>query len=77
MQEEFDYLVANLTLELLTLLEGKYALISQWVFKIKSQLNPTYLRLKARLIARDLKQKFVIDYNKTFVQVVCCSTLLA
>ena len=76
-REEFDALIQNLTWELVDRPLGQHVLHSKWVYKAKSKINPTRVRLKARLVARGLEQKFGIDYNETLAPVVRRSTLRA
>lgn len=52
MQKELDALEENSTWEFTYLLEGKKALNSKWVYKIKYRADGTVERLKARLVAR-------------------------
>ena len=54
-REEFDALIQNLTWELVDRPLGQHVLHSKWVYKAKPEINPTRVRLKARLIARGLE----------------------
>lgn len=75
MTEEFDSLVQNDTWELVPLPPGKKAISARWVYRAKHELNPTRVRLKARLVARGFEQKHGIDFDDTFAPVVKWSTL--
>lgn len=77
MLEEFQALIRNNTWELTALPPGRKAITSKWVFKTKPTTRPTHTRLKARVVARGLEQKYGIDFNETFAPVVHWSILRA
>lgn len=74
-QKEYDSLIFNETWNLVELSPGKKALSSKWVLKAKPMLNTTRLCLKARLMARGIKQHLGINYGETFALVVKWTTL--
>ena len=65
-KEEMEALEKNGTWEITTLPEGKRALDSKWVYKIKLKPNGDIERYKARLVARGDKQIKGKDYKATF-----------
>lgn len=66
MQEQLNALDNNNTWELTHLPEGKRAIYSKWVYKIKFQPNGEIDRLKVRLVARGDEQVEVKNYKHTF-----------
>jgi len=63
---ELEALKKNKTWIFTTLPEGKRAITSKWVFKIKRNETGNIERFKARLVARGYNQKEGIDYTETF-----------
>ena len=45
---------------------GKSPIGCKWVYRVKYLLDGSIERYKARLVAKGLKQKFGLDYSKTF-----------
>ena len=56
--------------ELVHLPEGRKALGSKWVYKVKTDANGSIERYEARLVAQGFSQKYGTDYDKTFCPVV-------
>ena len=64
------------TWDLVDLSSRKYAIGRKWVYKIKTQLDGTVDRYKARLIARGFTLEYVIDYEETFSPVARLSSVM-
>ena len=75
MQEELAALEKNGTWELTSLPEGKKALDSKWVYKVKFKPNGEVERYKARLVARGDRQVKGKDYKATFSPVAKFATV--
>ena len=69
MQNEIEALEQNDTWSLENLPEGKHAIDSKWVYKIKNTPNGAIERYKARLVAKGFTQIEGIDYHDTFAPV--------
>ncbi len=59
-------LKVNKTWELTILPKGKISLSLIWVFEIKTKLNGSIDKFKAKLIARGFSQIQSVDYTKSF-----------
>lgn len=70
MQEEMESLKANNTWEITDLPDDRRAIGSKWVFKIKTNVDGSIQRYKARVVAQGFSQKFGTDYNEIFAPVV-------
>lgn len=70
MSIEIDALVLNKTLGLETLPEGKKAIGSKWVYKLKYNADGTIERYKARIVCLDNNQIEIEDFDETFALVV-------
>lgn len=73
--EEMHSHKLNGTWTLTNLPEGKKAIKSKWVFKIKRNQMGEISRYKARLVVKGCSQKPGIDYTETFAPVVRYSSL--
>ncbi|CAI7922519.1 unnamed protein product, partial [Closterium sp. NIES-53] len=65
----------NGTWELVELPEGRKAITSKWLFKIKSDADGKIERYKSRLVAKGYQQKENVDYKELFAPVVKPTTL--
>ncbi|GJT78921.1 ribonuclease H-like domain-containing protein [Tanacetum coccineum] len=65
MNQEMDALLRNGTWELVDLPEGRKAIGSKWIYKIKFRSSGEIDRYKARLVAQGFGQKEGIDYEET------------
>ncbi|GJT33267.1 ribonuclease H-like domain-containing protein [Tanacetum coccineum] len=70
MNQEMNALLRNGTWELVELPEGRKAIGSKWIYKIKFRSSGEIDRYKARLVAQGFGQKEGIDYEETFSPVV-------
>ncbi|CAI7754210.1 unnamed protein product [Closterium sp. NIES-54] len=75
MDSELKSIEENGTWELVELPEGRKAITSKWLFKIKSDTNGNIERYKSRLVAKGYQQKEKVDYKKLFAPVVKPTTL--
>ncbi|KAD3067216.1 hypothetical protein E3N88_35096 [Mikania micrantha] len=69
MQKEISALEENGTWTIEELPEGKRAIDSKWVYKIKYKPNGEIERYKARLVAKGYTQMEGVDYHDTFAPV--------
>ncbi|CAI5967065.1 unnamed protein product [Closterium sp. NIES-64] len=65
----------NDTFELVELPEGRTAITSKWLFKIKSDADGKIERYKSRLVAKGYQQKEKVDFKELFAPVVKPTTL--
>ena len=70
MKAEYNSFIDNEVWELKELPEGREAVGSKWVFKVKKNADGSFERCKARLVAQGYSQKEGLDYDETFSPVV-------
>ncbi|GJY77788.1 ribonuclease H-like domain-containing protein [Tanacetum coccineum] len=70
MNQEMNALLRNGTWEMVELPEGRKAIGSKWIYKIKFRSSGEMDRYKARLVAQGFGLKEGIDYEETFSPVV-------
>ncbi|CAI7763952.1 unnamed protein product [Closterium sp. NIES-53] len=75
MESELKSIEENGTWELVELPEGRKAITSKWLFKIKSDADGKIERHKSRLVAKGYQQKEKVDYKELFAPVVKPTTL--
>ena len=75
MGREMESLKEHEVWEMTTLLPGKKAVGSKWVYKVKTNSDGSLKRYKARLVARGFDQRYSSDYDETFCPVVQLESL--
>ncbi|CAI5534788.1 unnamed protein product [Closterium sp. Naga37s-1] len=75
MESELKSIEENDTFELVELPEGRKAITSKWLFKIKSDADGKIERYKSTLVAKGYQQKEKVDYKELFAPVVKSTTL--
>ncbi|CAI7832871.1 unnamed protein product [Closterium sp. NIES-54] len=70
MESELKNIEENGTWELVELPEGRKAITSKWLFKIKSDADSKIEHYKSRLVAKGYQQKEKVDYKELFAPVV-------
>ncbi|CAI7805182.1 unnamed protein product [Closterium sp. NIES-53] len=75
MESELKSIEENGTWEMVELPEGRKAITSKWLFKIKSDADGKIERYKSRLVAKGYQQKEKVDYKELFAPVVKPTTL--
>ncbi|CAI7803938.1 unnamed protein product [Closterium sp. NIES-53] len=70
MESELKSIGENGTWELVELPQGRNAITSMWLFKIKSDADGKIERYKSRLVAKGYQQKEKVDYKELFAPVV-------
>ncbi|CAI7794830.1 unnamed protein product [Closterium sp. NIES-53] len=75
MESELKSIEENGTWELVELPEGRKAITSKWLFKIKSDADGKIERYKSRLVSKGYQQKEKVDYKELFAPVVKPTTL--
>lgn len=65
-EEEINSLYSNGTWDLVPLPEGRKAVGSKWVFKIKRNSDGSVERYKARVVAQGFSQNPGVDYSEVF-----------
>ncbi|CAI5521508.1 unnamed protein product [Closterium sp. Naga37s-1] len=75
MESELKSIEENDTFELVELPEGRTAITSKWLFKIKSDADGKIERYKSRLVAKGYQKKEKVDFKELFSPVVKPTTL--
>ncbi|CAI7840741.1 unnamed protein product [Closterium sp. NIES-54] len=75
MESKLKSIEENGTWELVELPEGRKAITSKWLFKIKSDADGNIERYKSRLVAKGYQLKEKVDYKELFAPVVKPMTL--
>ncbi|CAI7843723.1 unnamed protein product [Closterium sp. NIES-54] len=75
MESELKSIEENGTWELVELPEGRKAITSKWLFKIKSDADGKIERDGSRLVAKGYQQKEKVHYKELFAPVVKLTTL--
>ncbi|CAI7926084.1 unnamed protein product, partial [Closterium sp. NIES-54] len=75
MESELKSIEENGTWKLVELPEGRKAITSKWLFKIKSNADGKIERYKSRLVAKGYHQKEKVDYKELFSPVVKATAL--
>ncbi|CAI7868468.1 unnamed protein product [Closterium sp. NIES-54] len=70
MESELKSIEENGTWELVELPEGRKAITSKWLFKIKSDADGKIEHYESRLVAKGYQQKEKVDYKELFALVV-------
>ncbi|CAI7874461.1 unnamed protein product [Closterium sp. NIES-53] len=74
-ESELKSIEGNGTWELVELPEGRKAITSKWLFKIKSDADGKIERYKSRLVAKGYQQKEKVNYKELFAPVPAKSAL--
>jgi hypothetical protein len=75
MADGFHALIQNKTWHLIAPSHGLNIIDCKWGFRLKQKLDDSIDRYKARLIAKEFKQQYGIDYADTFNPVVKPTTI--
>lgn len=75
MDDELASIYKNGTWDLVPLPSDRKAIITKWVYRVKTNADGSTAKLKARLVAKGCQQKPGQDYTETFAPVVKCNTL--
>ncbi|CAI5482024.1 unnamed protein product [Closterium sp. Yama58-4] len=75
MESELKSIEENDTFELVELPEGRTAITSKWLFKIKSDADGKIERYKSRMVAKGYQKKENVDYKELFAPMVKPTTL--
>jgi hypothetical protein len=66
MMEEYQSIMKNDVWDIVLRPEGKFAVTSKWIYKIKHIVDGSIERHKMRFVARGFSQVEGIDYEETF-----------
>lgn len=75
MDAEHNALFHNKTWHLVEAPKGRNIVGCKWVYKVKRSVDGSIDRYKARLIAKGYKQRYGLDYEDMFSQVVKVATI--
>jgi len=75
MQKEYSQLQSRKTWSLVDLPAGERTIGSKWVFAIKGDQYGYVERFKARLVAKDCRQEYGVNYTETFSPVARYSSI--
>ena len=75
MDEEYSALMRNKTWHLVPEKRGKNIIDCKWVYRIKKKADGTIDMYKARLVAKGFKQRYGLDYEDNFSDVVKAATI--
>jgi hypothetical protein len=75
MEEEYDALITNNTLDLVPRLVGSNVVTDKWISKHKFNSADTLERYKARWVLRGFTQRLGVDYDETFSPIVKPATV--
>ncbi|KAK2352556.1 putative mitochondrial protein [Trifolium repens] len=75
MQEEINSIEKNRTWKLVELPDHKKAISVKWIFKLKTNLDGSIAKHKARLVARGFLQQQGIDYTEVYAPVARMETI--
>ncbi|CAI7922814.1 unnamed protein product [Closterium sp. NIES-54] len=75
MESELKSIEENGTWELVELPEGRKAITSKWLFKIKSDADGKIEHYRSRLVSKGYQQKEQVDYKELFAPLVKPTTL--
>jgi hypothetical protein len=67
MMEEYNSIMKNDVWEVVPRLEGKSAVTSRWLYKLKHAADGSIEKYKALFVARGFSQVEGVDYDETFV----------
>ncbi|XP_072077760.1 uncharacterized mitochondrial protein AtMg00820-like [Arachis hypogaea] len=70
MDNEYEALTKNLTWKLVPLPQGREAIESKWVFRVKYNADDSLQKHKSKLDAQGFSQRPEFDFNETYSPVV-------
>ena len=75
MEEEFQPLSHNHTLDLVSLTAASRIIQCKWVFRTKFKVDGSLDKYKARLVAKGFQQTLGVDFSETFNLVIKASAI--